>query len=78
MKDRELEALKAEIEFYKDLASKVFTADLLAIAGTVTTIKASGINFWSILGILASYGLTLVLGVLLSAYKEKINQLRGK
>lgn len=78
MADRELEALKAEIEFYKDMASKVFTADLLAIAGTVTTLKTSGLNFWSSIGIIASYGLSLVFGMLVFAYKSKINQLRGK
>jgi len=75
---KEIEAIKAEIDFYKDMATKVFTADLITIAGTVTTLKASGVNFWSSLGILVSYGLSLIFGMLVIAYKAKINQLRGK
>jgi hypothetical protein len=75
-REREIEALKAEIDFYKDMTTKVFTVDLVTVVGTVTTIKASGVTFWSVLGIFVSYGLSLILGVLISVYKQKVNQLR--
>jgi hypothetical protein len=75
-REREIEALKAEIDFYKDMTTKVFTVDLVTVVGTVTTIKASGVTFWSVLGIFVSYGLSLILGILISVYKQKVNQLR--
>ena len=75
-REREIEALKAEIDFYKDMTTKVFTVDLITVVGTVTTIKASGATFWSVLGIFVSYGLSLILGILISVYKQKVNQLR--
>ena len=51
-KDRE--TLKLEIEFYKDLAGKTFTANILTLASTVALFRTQGMTAWVVTGFVAS------------------------
>ena len=39
--EKKKEEIKLEIEFYKDLSTKAFTADILVAGGTVTLLQRS-------------------------------------
>ena len=76
-REREIEALKAEIDFYKDMTTKVFTVDFATIVATVANFKSEGFTFWSAIGFLVSYGLALVMAMLIVAYKDRVNRLKN-
>jgi len=64
-----------EIEFYKDLFGKVYTALLLAITGAVTTAFHYGVCGWSIAGLFLSFHLAVTFVVVGIIYKRKIDEL---
>jgi len=76
-REEKIEALKAEIDFYKDMTAKVFTVDFATIVATVANFKSEGFTFWSAIGFLVSYGLALVMAMLIVAYKDRVNRLKN-
>ena len=74
--EKKLKALETEIDFYKGLAGKVFTADLLLIGGTITVIKTNGLCFWSIAGAVFSYVFTTSLIIFIKEWKDRVNRIK--
>ena len=67
--------VEKEIEFYKDLFSKVLTLFLLTVTGTVTTAFHYGICGWTIAGAFLSFHLAFSLCITGYIYKKKISEL---
>ncbi|TCK04647.1 hypothetical protein [Phorcysia thermohydrogeniphila] len=67
--------LEKEIEFYRDLFSKVFTLFLVVSGGTVAHFSQKGVDLLTAVGIPVS--LILLCSVLVTGYlyKSKVNQL---
>jgi hypothetical protein len=74
--EKKLKALETEIDFYKGLAGKVFTADLLLIGGTITVIKTNGLCFWSVTGAVFSYVFTTSLIIFIKEWKDRVNRIK--
>jgi hypothetical protein len=71
-KDRE--TLKLEIEFYKDLAGKTFTANILTLASTVALFRTQGMTAWVVTGFVASAFLTSSYALFLHLWKKRIKE----
>ena len=74
--ERKLKALETEIDFYKGLAGKVFTANLLLIGATITVIKTSGLCFWSVAGAVFSYIFTTSLIIFIKEWRDRVNRIK--
>lgn len=74
--ERKLKALETEIDFYKGLTEKVFTADLLLIGATITVIKTNGFCFWSVAGAVFSYIFTASLILFIREWRNRVNRIR--
>ncbi|SMO59548.1 hypothetical protein SAMN06269117_11330 [Balnearium lithotrophicum] len=74
--ERKLKALETEIDFYKGLTGKVFTADLLLIGATITLIRTNGFCFWSLSGLIFSYIFTASLIIFIKEWKDRVNRIK--
>ena len=74
--EKRLKALEIEIDYYKGLSGKIFTADVLVIGATTTVIKTSGFCFWSIMGVILSYIFTVSLLIFIKEWKDRVNHVK--
>ena len=73
-KDRE--TLKLEIEFYKDLAGKTFTANILTLASTVALFRTQGLTIWVLIGFIVSAFLTCSYALFLYLWRNRIKEFK--
>jgi cytosine/uracil/thiamine/allantoin permease len=57
MLEKEMKFLEKEIEYYKETTGRISTALIFTIAGTATTLRKSGMEVWTFLGIGTSFTL---------------------
>ena len=74
--EKKKEEIKLEIEFYKDLSTKAFTADILVAGGTVTLLQSKGLTFWSVVGIFMAYFLSISFFIFLRLWRQKIKEFK--
>ena len=74
--DKKLAEIQLEIEFYKEIAAKIFTADLLVAGGTVTLLQTKGLIFWSAVGLLLTHLLTISFVIFLKMWRDKIEEFK--